>query len=291
MYLGDLKRLAIFASVSKLGSFTRAAEELNMSRSGVSEQVGLLEQSLGVRLLHRTTRQVTLTTDGEAIYQQASKLPDLVEAVRDVSERDLDTGRIRITATIDVAQKWLISQLANFQQSNPGIDFDLIISDETLDLVSESIDLAVRVGPLKDANLIARPLRLMQPKIIASTALLEKYPDIEHPNDLVDLPWVLLEPINVGGNVVIHSAENKLVLAPKRYSLSDSPMATNHMIQQGMGVGFQIPEMVEQEIREGKLKMLFPEWGGITMHCQLIYSSRRHLAGRVRRLIDYLLAE
>ena len=291
MYLGDLKRLAIFASVAKLGSFTAAANELNMSRSGVSEQVSLLEQSLNVRLLHRTTRQVTLTTDGQAIYQQASKLPDLVDAVREASEQNLETGRIRITATIDVAQKWLIPKLAEFQKSNLGIDFDLIISDEVIDLVSESVDLAIRIGPLKDACLIVRSLGVMQPRIIASKALLERYPRLDHPNDLLDVPWVLLEPLNVGEKVTLHGPDNTLVISPKRYSISDSPMAANHMIQQGIGIGFQLPEMIDQEISQGELKILCPEWGGELMHCQLIYSSRHQLPNRVRRLIDFLLPD
>jgi len=291
MYLGDLKRLAIFAGVARLGSFAAAARELNMARSGVSEQVGILEQSLGVRLLHRTTRQVTLTIDGEAIYQQASKLPDLVQAVREVSERDLDTGRIRITTTVDVAQKWLIPRLAEFQKTNPGIDFDLVISDDVVDLVAESIDLAVRVGPLKDANLISRSLGLKQPRVIASTALFDKYPRPEHPDELINLPWVLLEPLNIGDKVTLHGPDGTVVLSPERYSISDSPMAANYMIQHGIGIGFQLPDKIEEELREGKLEILCPEWGGEVMHCQLLYSSRRQLPGRVRRLIDYLLEE
>ncbi len=161
MYATDLlqlKRLAIFATVVEQGSFAKAAELLQMSRSSVSEQVALLEEALKVRLLQRTTRQLTLTTDGQAVYPQAAQLNQALRQVNELVTQEQPQGRIRITTTADLALDWLNPKLQAFRALYPQIYVDLVLTDHELDLIAGQLDLALRIGYLKDDSLVVRPL-------------------------------------------------------------------------------------------------------------------------------------
>lgn len=144
MDISKLKHFALFAKVIECGSFAEAARQLQTSRSRVSEQIFQLEQTLGVRLLHRSTRQLSVSDEGREVYEQAKMLPDILNNVLEVTSHDVPKGKVRITTSNDIAHSYLLPVLNDLSQRYPEIQIDLIISDEKLDLIRENIDLAIR---------------------------------------------------------------------------------------------------------------------------------------------------
>lgn len=287
--LTQLKRLAIFACVVKHNSFAKAAEHLGMSRSSVSEQVALLEKDLGVRLLQRTTRQLTLTREGEEIYPEAKYLPTLLRNVTDKVSQELPKGKVRITSAQDFAIKWLNPRLRTFRQQYPDIYFDLLLNDNIVDLVANQVDLGIRIGPLDDEALIARPLFQDKPQIVASSAYLQRFGTPSDIETLQQHEWILLSQMNMGNHVTLQNNGQTLDFIPQRFHVCDSPMIMCDMIESGMGLGMHLSTMLEKEFANGSIQQVMPEWHGDLFTCSLVYSSRRQMPLRTRCLVDFLV--
>ncbi|MBU0655977.1 MAG: LysR family transcriptional regulator [Gammaproteobacteria bacterium] len=289
--LAQLKRLAIFACVVEQNSFAKAAEYLGISRSSVSEQVAILEKELGVRLLQRTTRQLTLTREGEEIYPEAKCLPTLLRNVTEMVGQELPKGLVRITSAQDFAIKWLNPRLRAFRRQYPDIYFDLILNDNILDLVANQVDLGVRIGPVDDDSLIARPLFQDRPKIVASTAYLQQ---LGTPNDIETLQqhdWILLSQMNRGNRVTLQNNGQILDFIPQRFHVCDAPMIMCDMIESGMGLGLHLGVMLEKEFASGSMQQVMPEWHGDLFTCSLVYSSRRQMPLRTRCVVNFLVED
>ena len=294
MYATDLlqlKRLAIFATVVEQGSFAKAAELLQMSRSSVSEQVALLEEALKVRLLQRTTRQLTLTTDGQAVYPQAAQLNQALRQVNELVTQEQPQGRIRITTTADLALDWLNPKLQAFRALYPQIYVDLVLTDHELDVIAGQLDLALRIGYLKDDSLVVRPLFNTHVQIIASAAYLAQAPE---PITLESLPrqyWVLLKQLNPNQSVTLQHNGEMLHFVPEHYHSCDSPLVMQQLIKLGFGIGLHLPVSIQRELANQELSLILPQWQGDELTFCLAYPSRRQLPLRVRYLIDFLLQQ
>lgn len=287
--LGHLRRLAIFAAVVDQGSFASAAKQMGMSRSSVSEQVALLESALEFRLLQRTTRQLSLTTEGAAVYDRARVLSRVVTDVSALTEQDVPGGRVRLTTTTDFAAHWLVPRLALFHKLFPNIYVDLILSDNPLDLIAENIDLAIRIGRPRDAMLIARPIRREAPQVIASQTYVETFGEPTSIEELARHTWILIAQINPGNRVALNGEGGTVEFVPDNYHLSDSPLVARVMIESSMGIGFHLPGMVESQLQRGSLRILLPEWREEQLTYSIVYPSRHNIPLRTRRLIDFLV--
>lgn len=291
----QLKRMAIFAKVVELNSFAKAAESLSMSPSGVSEQVSALEAFLDTRLLHRTTRKLSLTLDGESVLANAMKIVESYEHIRAVVNQDEMAGSIRLTTTHDFAMYWLSPRLAKFQKQYPKITFDLVISDQKVDLIEEQIDLAIRIGKEpEDSSIIARPLLQEPLRIFSSPSLFEHSALPKKFSDANRLPWILLKQLHSTGKVELVTAKNKrgdseVIIEPATVHQTDSPIVMMHLIMSGLGVGMLLPSICSVHLDEGKLIELLPNWQSQQLNFSIMYSSRRHMPKRVQRLLEYLL--
>jgi DNA-binding transcriptional LysR family regulator len=172
--MNRLDAMQIFARVAELASFTRAAESLGLPKASASNAVQQLESALGARLLHRTTRKVQLTQDGQAFYERSKDLladMDELQSMFQQGEQAL-RGRLRVDMPSGIARAYIVPRLPKFLQAHPQIELELSSTDRRVDLVREGFDCVVRVGALGDANLIARPLspahrQLRQPRLPA----------------------------------------------------------------------------------------------------------------------------
>lgn len=289
--LTQLKRLAIFAVVVEQGSFAKAAQQLHMSRSSVSEQVALLEEALKVRLLQRTTRQLTLTSEGELVYPQAAQMTAAMRQVNELVNQDQARGRVRITTTADLAQEWLNPKLQSFRERYPEIYFDLVLTDHELDLVAEQIDIAIRIGYLRDDSLVVRPLFQDRPQITASTHYLST---LTQPLTIESLPqqqWILLKQLNPYNRVQLHYQGEILSFVPDRFHSCDSPLVMRELISLGWGVGLHLPSTIQTQLEQGNLQTVLPDCHGEAMTFCIVYPSRRQLPLRVRHVIDYLMGQ
>jgi DNA-binding transcriptional LysR family regulator len=197
----DLANLEVFAAVGSRRSFTRAAERLNLPKSSVSRKIKELENELGVRLINRDSRHFELTDQGVALLESSEQVLKRAEqAFDDVrSVHQGQRGLISISTTADLAQQFLAPAVAAFKRENPEVRFHLDLSPQILDLVSARIDLAIRVGPLKDSSLVARKLCDRQLGFFASPAYLKRARKPEKIGDLAHHTFIATSRVCIDG--------------------------------------------------------------------------------------------
>ncbi|GLQ32134.1 LysR family transcriptional regulator [Litoribrevibacter albus] len=295
-----LKLLAIFVTVIESGSFAEAARRLHSSRSRISEQVAQLEQHLGIRLIQRSTRKLSITPEGQEIYDEAQQLPQLLNKVDAIASPQTPKGRVRITMNTDIAVTHFIPALDDFHKAFPDVEIDLIADDYPLDLIEETIDLAIRIGFPKDDSLIARPMfqesfgifcspDFLKKNIKGNAKHIDKFGTPQSIEELEQLRWVILDQSSSNGLIELMQDQQKVIIRPKTYDKCNSPMAMQHMIKAGQGVGLLLPTTVREAIEQQSLIQLFPDIQSTPLVFSLVYPSRKQVPLRVRCLIDFLM--
>lgn len=285
----DLNEIAIFVKVVDAGSFTGAAKSLGLPKSTVSRKITQLEERLGVRLLQRTTRTLSLTDMGSAYYNQCSRIiSDVEEANIAVTEmQSKPTGLLRITAPMLFGSRVLSDLAAEFLKSNPDIQIDMVLTDQPLDLIQEGIDVAFRVGQLADSSLIARTLGEISVITCASPEYLDKHGSPENPEDLKNhqtLMWG--QSSNWEFDAPYHRSVD---LKPKirvNDALSLHKLTLNHM-----GISRLPAFLCADDIKAGHLKPVLCDWGSKTAPIHALYASNRHLSVKVRSFVEFVVAE
>ncbi len=280
----DLNLIRTFAKVSELGSFTRAAKELNQPKSRVSRAISRLESDLGVELVRRTTRRTNLTTAGEDFYQRVYLLISQLEQEVDYANeyKDEVEGLLRITAPEDLSQTIVAKIIAAFNSRYPKVKIKIIISNDYLDLTKENIDLAFRAGKAKDSNLIQRKLFDTHLVTVASKKYLQTY---GHPNTLEDLKKhrVMLFGEIESEKIFGKKAKN---LKIDSFLRTDSfPMLLQMALQhQGITV---IPAIIcNEQVKSGELQLVFPENNTGKSPINLVYPPTKNMPKKTRAFID-----
>jgi len=285
-------QLRIFLRVAQCGSFTLAADQLALPRASVSTAVQQLEGRLGARLLHRTTRRVSLTPDGEALLERARAV------VADVDELEQQfrpaggalAGRLRVDLPSRVARRLVAPALPAFLERHPGIEVELGSSDRAVDLVHEGIDCALRVGTLAASSLVARPLGTMRLINCASPAYLARHGT---PRTPLDLPRHLAVNYASPTSGRIAPWEWQEDSAPQALAMSGRVAANNAETYiacclAGLGL-IQIPAFdVREHLAAGELVEVLPYWPAPPMPVHFVYPHRRHLSRRVQAFSAWL---
>ncbi|MGR2738030.1 LysR substrate-binding domain-containing protein [Billgrantia sp. Q4P2] len=286
-----LRLLAVYATVVETGSFAAAARKLHTSRSRVSEQVAQLETDLGVRLLQRTTRQLTVTHEGQRVYDEARSLPGILQNVEAIAMPREPSGRVAITMNHDIAHKFILPRLVDFQRRYPRIKLDFILDDERVDLVGEQIDLAIRVGFPRDDSVVARVLYEDRTALFVSPKYLQASGPPDSVPELAAAHWILQTQPHAGDVVRMRNGERTVEIRPRSFNRCNSPLLLQQMVVQGHGVGAVLPSVVRQEIESGQLVPVMPELRGDPLAVSLVYPSRKQLPQRTRVVVDYLMVE
>jgi len=287
-----LQSMRLFARLAELGSFTKAAESLQIGRPQVTRSIQELETSLGVRLFQRTTRQVKLTTEGQRFYDRVKEILGNISDVTSMFDRSGSTlgGRLRIDIPTAFAQVELMDSLRAFTRLFPEIDLVLGVTDRTVDLVGEGIDCALRIGVLPDSTLIARPIGMA----IMVTCAAPKYLH-EHGGP------VTLDDLDNHQGVNFLSGQNNRPL-PWHFSVDGQDRAylshagiavteSNAYVQCGVaGFGIiQAPGIaVEQYLASGALVEILKPYRPLPRPITVLYPSRKHLAPQVEVFLDWL---
>ena len=198
MQLQRLKAMAVFAAVVKTGSFNKAAALLQISRPAVSEQIRKLEDLLKVRVLQRSTRRLNVTPEGEKVLPLAQSVLDSLMMTEKVLLQDQLRGKIRLTATYDIAHNWLLPRITTFRQQYPHIEFDFLISDEKVDLIKNQIDLAIRVSSMDELGFVARKLFEDKLEVYASPNYLNRCAKPVTTESLIEHKWVVINQLTNG---------------------------------------------------------------------------------------------
>lgn len=288
----DLARIRAFVQVFDAGGFSSAARQHGRSKALLSKYVTDLEDYLGVRLMNRTTRKLSLTEAGEVYYREASlllqQLDDLDASITE--QTTTPRGLLRISAPRNFGERTLAPAIFAYMAKYPAVSLDLRLEDRYVDLVEEGIDVALRISTLQDSSLIARKIADMRLVIAASPDFLRKHGVPEAAEALRSLPCVV--DTNIQGQANWRFVEGGRTVSvhvngPVRVN---SPLAAMEAAIAGLGFAALPSYLAEPAITEGKLRAVLQNSVPDGQTLQAVYPHRRHLAGKVRALIDHLVA-
>lgn len=285
-----LQAMQLFVRVVDSGSYTAAAEQMEISRALASKLIQALEEQLGVRLLHRTTRRLSLTEAGESYYQRASEiLAQLAEAEAEAAELQAEPrGRLRVSAPMSFAVRHVGGLLAEFQHRFPRIELELNLNDRQVDLVEEGFDLAIRIARLADSSLVARRLAPARLAVVASPAYLERHGTPATPADLARHNCLIytLTP-RPGEWVFMHGEERVAVHVHGNLRVNNGDVIARAAVDGG-GIALSPTFMIGDELRSGSLVPLLVDWQMPEPGIYAIYPPGRALPAKTRSLIDFL---
>lgn len=283
--------LGFFALLARHGSFVETAREIGITASAVSRRLARLEDRLGVRLMNRTTRRVSLTGEGEVYLGKAvrllSEIEELEHSLRSGQERP--SGLLRINATFGFSREYIAPAVADFCSKHPEVEVQLVVTDAPMNLIEQGVDLNIRFGNPPTSNMIQRLLQRNRRFMCASPSYLRKrgmpetLGELRHHNcivlrqehDIYDI-WRFDE---VGG-------ESPSARVNGRLSTNDGEMAREWMLN-GHGIMLRSEWDIAHHVREGRLQVVLPEHFQ-TANIAAIYPERHHLTAKVRVFVDLL---
>jgi DNA-binding transcriptional LysR family regulator len=284
--MNRLEAMQIFVRVAELASFTQAADSMGLPKASISTAVKQLESLLGTRLLHRTTRKVQLTQDGQTFYERSKDLladMDELQSMFQQGEAAIN-GRLRVDMSSGVARNIVIPQLPIFLEEHPRLELELSSTDRRVDIVREGFDCVVRVGTLTDSTLIARPLGRFHMVNCASPAYLKRYGTPRRLDDLAH--HKLIQYVSSLGAKPLgweyFDGEHYTNLDMTGVITVNNADAYQAACLAGLGL-IQVPQTgVQRLIDEGQLVEVLPQYQAEPMPVSLLYANRRHLPKRVQ---------
>ncbi|KQX02008.1 transcriptional regulator [Massilia sp. Root418] len=290
--MNKLLAMEVFVQVVDAGGFTRAAENMQLPKATVSTLVQALESALAVKLLHRTTRQISVTADGAAYYERCLRiLSDVREAEESLSRTKLSpSGRLRVDAPTGLASEVLVPALPDFFERYPDITLELGCSDRPVDLIEEGVDCAVRGGILSDSALIARRIGVLSFVTCAAPSYLARYGVPRHPRELLRHRCVNYFSAKTGKifdwDFTLNGERIQMPL-PGVIALNDS----NAYVAAGLA-GLGIVQMtdfaLEEYLHDGRLVQVLAEWLTDPIPIHVVYPQNRHLSAKVRVFVEWV---
>ena len=286
----NLNRLGVFVALVRAGSFTAAAQQLGTTKAMVSQHLAKLEEELGVTLLVRSTRKMSLTDAGERFHEDCARvLADAESAIARLGEcRDTPMGVLRVAAAGDHGPAIVAPALAAFAERYPQVSVELVVSDSLVDLIAERFDLSIRLGWLRDSSLRAAKLASFRQCLVASPSYLTTYGTPTTPDELAAHRWVALTVLAsptrwtfVDASGVEHSVQMRSVAS------ANSTLAAHAFVVAGMGASVLPDYVVDDDLAAGRLVSLLPDFrlpeGGV----HAVYPGRQPSV-KVRTFIDLL---
>lgn len=259
--IDELRALAIFAKVVEAGSFRSAAMSLKLSPSVVSHHVAELEGRLGVTLLYRSTRRLSLTYEGEKLFTSAKAMLLAAEkGLNSIAYHATEpTGKLNLTVPAMLTRSPLIGEIAAFAKAFPKVSISINFSDLQQDLIQESIDLAVRIGDLKDSSLKSKRLFTMKRKLVVSPDLVSSYKSPQEPEDLLKWDWIGLK-MRPNTKILINQKGKTCAIDFEPGIIVDSMDAVCQLAIAGLGIATPPEFLVAEDIKQGNLVEPLPEW-------------------------------
>lgn len=287
----DLQQLSSFLAVVRVGSFVGAAEATGLSKAAVSRHVADLEAHLGVRLLHRTTRRLSLSDDGQRFHERAVELVAQLEELEaeTASTGGEATGLLRVNAPLSFGNLHLAPLWSRFLKDNPKLALDITLNDRVVDLVEEGYDMAVRITNRLDPSLISRRLAMTRMMLCASPGYLTANGTPTHPHDLAGQQVVAYSYWTGGDDWTFRGPGGEVTVrvAPRIHTNSGDTCRTAALEDQG--IILQPDFIVGPDLKRGALIELMPDFRSIELGVHAVYATRKHMPMKTRRLIDFLV--
>ncbi len=292
--MDKFQEMRTFVAVVDAGSFVGAAEGLNLSKTAVSRLVADLEARLGVRLLHRTTRKLSLTPEGEVFYERCQQLVDgVAEAEAELSTHTGEAiGQLRVNVPVSFGLLHMAPLWPAFMALHPRVVLDVTLSDRVVDLIDEGIDVAVRIARLQVSTLISRQLTSTRLMLCASPEYLRRHGTPTHPSELAHhavIAYSLLAMGDVWEFAGPNDSANPISVKVSPRMRTNSGDTCTAAALQHMGMVLQPSFLVGAHLASGALVEVMPEYRSIELGVYAVYPSKKHLTPKVRVLIDFLV--
>lgn len=288
--MNKLQQMQVFVAVVEAGSFIRAADALGASKAGVSRHVGELESRLGVRLLNRTTRRLSLTEEGRVFLERCRELlADVDEAEAEIRSRSgAASGLLRVNAPVTFGVRHLAPLWGEFMAEQPNVTLEVTLADRIVDLVDEGFDLAIRIATLPSSTLVSRRLSTTRMALCASPRYLREHGTPQHPAELAGHAvisytyWSTRDEWHFEGPQGGVSVRTR----PRLHTNSGDTCRAAALAHQG--VILQPTFLVGEDLAAGALVELMPDYRSIELGIYAVYPTRKHLSPKVRALIEFL---
>ena len=287
--MDSLSGITAFIHVAETRSFTEAGRLMEISSSAVGKSVARMEERLGVRLFHRSTRSVTLTTEGELFLDRCKRILSEVEAAEMELLELSATPRGKVRISVPIQNVLIMPVLAGFMRAYPDIELDVDMSDRMVDVIEEGFDAVIRTGAPQDSRLMARKLGGYQLQLVASPAYLERHGDPTHPDDLTRHVCLLHKfpatgmierwPLRIGETHIepnLSKAMTCTTMDPLTYLALD-----------GVGIACLPDFSIRQPLADGRLKVVLADYTDHTGNLWMLWPSSKQTAPRLRVLIDF----
>lgn len=285
-----LERMRTFVRVAERGSLSAVARELGVGQSTVTRQLRELEEALGVPLISRTTRRVTMTDEGNRYYANSVQILRLVEQAGDEARgtRGASAGTIRVSCTAALGVLHATRLIFAFQERYPDIGVDLSLTDERIDLVREGIDIALRLGPLTDSSMKLRALGQSQRLLVAAPDYLAKRGTPVVPRDLTEHEGVRMSNVAGSDLLELHGKTGERHVVPFHGRLRvDHGLAAREALVAGRGIAPAHRWLVDDLLASGRLKAILPDYFLPAVPLSMLIVPERAGIARVRLLVDY----
>lgn len=285
----ELRAIAIFAKTMETGSFRGCAKALGLSPSVVSHHISQLEKKLGLTLIYRSTRKMSLTTEGKQLYEASKTMIKAIELGLDsiLPSTENPSGVLKVTLASILVRSGLTDKISQFCQEFPNVKLHLNFTDQIVDLIEEGFDMGIRIGTLKENGLMAKKLFSFGRKLVCSPSFFEKQPKAKKPEDLITWRWIGIEMLplsrrfkNSGGkSVIVNYCANLMC---------DSVDAACQLAIAGAGLCSPPDFLVEKDIKEGKLIEVLPQWQMEPLNVYAVWPQnllKNNLAARFRNCL------
>jgi DNA-binding transcriptional LysR family regulator len=284
--------LLLFARIVEAGSFSRAAERVDLPKSTVSRRIALLEERLGERLLQRTTRKLVVTEFGAILLDHARRVLEEVEAAGALAQhrQQQPSGKLRVSAPADFANAGLNDVVARFLAAYPAVSIEMDLTPRRVDLVAERFDIAIRMGDLPDdATLSARPITLEQPALYASPGYLARHGFPEHPDDLLEQEVLCILSRHGGAAPwTLTRGKVKWERSLSARMLANSPDMLARLAARGCGIAISSVLFAEPYVQTGELVRVLPEWEMPRSNGWAVFPSRKLMPAKTRAFLEMI---
>lgn len=288
-----LERMQSFVRVTERGSLSAVAREQGVGQSTVSRHLADLEEALGITLLNRTTRRITLTDEGRRYYAEARTILRLVEEATDEARNAGGglIGKVHVSCTAALGVRHVCQSIFAFQDRYPGIGIDLSLTDERIDLVREAADVAIRLGPLTDSSMQCKPIGMSRRVLVASRGYLAEHGRPEKPDDLVRHLTIRMSNVAGSDRLVLRGPDGETIRVPvDGRLLIDHGLAAREALAQGRGIAAAHVWLVDDLLATGAIEHVLPNFAPEPIPLSILIVPGRLRIRRIRLMVDAFAA-
>lgn len=285
--------MQVFCMVVDRGSFVAAAEPLGISKAGVSRHISMLEQRLGARLLHRTTRRLAVTEEGRLFYQHARDVLNRIDEAESSVSRNVrePVGTLRINAPFSFGILQLAARWSRFLEQYPKIELDVSLNDRVVDLVEEGFDIAVRIANLGDSTLIGRRIASTRMRLCAAPSYLRNAPLLDEPADLLAHRIIAYTHFMSGNEWRYTGPDGEGAVSTRPIVRSNNGDTCRAIALAGQGILLHPSFIIGDDIRRGDLVEVLPAYRFVELGVYIIYPTRKYVPPKVQAMINFLVEE